>query len=40
MSRCFYNSSFKEVINKDENSIFGEIDKQAHGVTHTTSKAY
>ena len=38
MERCFYKNSIKDFLNADENSIFGLIDKQAHGVIHTTSR--
>lgn len=38
MERCFYKNSINEFLNADENSIFGLIDKQAHGVIHTTSR--
>ncbi len=37
MSRCLYNSSFKNFINADSDSILGELNRKVHGVVLTTS---
>lgn len=38
MSRCLYNSSFKEFINADDNSIFGVLCERYHGEALTTTR--
>ena len=38
MSRCLYNSSFKNFINADENSIFGVLCDNYHGDALTTTR--
>ena len=38
MIRYLYNGSFKNFVNSDNDAIFGIIDKNAHGVTLTTTK--
>lgn len=38
MSRCLYNSTFKEFMSSDSNLIFGIIDSGAHGITLTPAK--
>lgn len=38
MSRCLYNSSFKNFINTDYNTIFGELCDKYHGEALTTTR--
>ncbi len=38
MSRCLYNSSFKEFLNTDDNSIFGLLCERYHGEALTTTR--
>ena len=38
MSRCLYNSSIKEFLNKDDNIIFGELCDKYHGEALTTTR--
>lgn len=38
MSRCLYNSSFKNFINTDNNTIFGELCDKYHGEALTTTR--
>ena len=38
MSRCLYNSSFKDFINNDTNSIFGTLCDNYHGEALTTTR--
>ena len=38
MSRCLYNSSIKEFLNKDDNLIFGELCDKYHGEALTTTR--
>lgn len=38
MSRCLYNSSFRDFVNKDTNSIFGTLCDNYHGEALTTTR--
>ena len=38
MSRCLYNSSFKQFMAADENSIFGLLCERYHGEALTTTR--
>ena len=38
MSRCLYNSSFKEFLDTNDNSIFGLLCEKYHGEALTTTR--